>query len=40
MGRVGTGLTAATIPLVVALAFAQADDVVPAILAGVVTVTR
>lgn len=37
MGRVGTGLTAATLPLVVALAFAQAGEVVPAVLAGVVT---
>jgi hypothetical protein len=37
MGRVGTGLTAATIPLVVALAFAQAGDVVPAVLACVLT---
>jgi hypothetical protein len=37
MGRVGTGLTSATIPLVVALAFAQAGDVIPAVLACVLT---
>src|SRR4051794_20604077 len=35
MGRVGTGLTAATLPLVIALAFAQADDVIPAVLFSV-----
>jgi hypothetical protein len=36
MSRVGTGLTAATLPLVIATAFAQAGKVVPAAVAGAV----
>jgi hypothetical protein len=37
MGRVGTGLTAATLPLVIALAFAQSGEVALAVLFGALT---